>query len=74
LDFIEIIKSPVSTLIPFFIIPPILGLGVMGCLFELLDGLGVNVRKDRKVKVWLYTSLLLYLLAFLIQAFGVVRY
>ena len=39
----------------------ILGVGVRACLFELLDGMGINIRRDRKVKCWIYTSVLIFI-------------
>jgi|GEM_PF-3891759 len=69
-DVVLLLKETFTSLIPFFLIPPILGFGMINCLYELLDGMGIKIKKDKKLKCWLYTSLILFLLAFLIRAFS----
>lgn len=69
-DIALLLKESFLSLVPYFLIPPILGFGMISCLYELLDGMGFKVKKDKKLKCWIYTSLILFLLAFLIRAFS----
>jgi len=69
-ELLRLAKEAASSLILFFLIPPILGWGMINCLFELLGAMGIAIKKDKKFKCWLYTSLILLLLAALIQIFS----
>jgi hypothetical protein len=64
---LEFLKSILS---PLYLLTPFLGFGLMQCLFELFDSIGIKVKKDRKGKCWFYTSALVFLLAVLIRIFS----
>ncbi len=66
----EIVIETLKSVALFFIAAPLIGWALINCLWQLLDGLGVKVRKDRKVKCWIYTSLIVLLLSALISAFS----
>ncbi len=68
-DILRIAKEAISSITFLLLIPAILGWGMMNCLFELLGAMGVSVKRNKKFKCWLYTSLILVLFAVLIKAF-----
>jgi hypothetical protein len=66
---LELLKDTFSPIL-LYTLMPILGFGLMHCLFELFDAMGIKVKKDRKWKCWSYTTAIIFLLAVLIRAFG----
>lgn len=69
-DILRIAKEAFSSIALLLFIPAVLGWGMMNCLFELLSAMGVSVKKNKKFKCWVYTSLILLLFAVLIKAFA----
>ena len=67
---LELLKDTFSSILLYILLSPVLGLGISVCLLELCDGMGINVKKDRKIKCWIYTSILVFLLAVLVRAFS----
>jgi hypothetical protein len=66
----QMFKEILQSLVLYFIGPPILGWGMLNCIYELADGFGLKLRKDRKLKCWIYLSLILFLLAVLVHTFS----
>ncbi len=66
----KLFQDILSSILLYFLLSGILGWGIMNCLLELLDAMGINVKKNRKLKCWIYTSILVFLLAVLIKAFA----
>lgn len=69
-EFLRLGKEVLISLIPLFLVPSILGWGMMICLFEFLGAMGVKMKKDKKLRCWIYTSCILFLFAVLIQTFS----
>ena len=45
----EFLKTLFLSIYKYFIGPPILGWGLMGCIYELTDAWGIQLKKNKKL-------------------------
>ncbi len=67
---LHILKETFLSLVLYIIASPLIGWGMITCLFELLPAMGISIKKDKKIKCWVYTSILIFQFSVLIRAFA----
>lgn len=62
-----LIKEQAVSMLIYLVATPVMGWALLGCLWELADGLGIQLKRDKKLKCWIYLSLIVFLFTVLLK-------